>query len=115
MRRAANIDANQPDIVSAVRKVGASVQALHTVGKGCPDLLVGYRGVNMVWEVKDGSKPPCRRTLTEDEVEWHAKWRGRVTIVESVGQALSILRSIESAEQRAALGAGGENSPATLC
>lgn len=95
MRRAANIDANQPEIVDALRKAGASVQCLHTVGDGVPDLLVGYRGVNLLMEVKDGKKPPSRRQLTEDEVKWHAGWRGQKVIVESAEDALKVLRDIE--------------------
>ncbi len=52
MRRAAKIDRNHVEIVAALRGVGASVQDLAAVGKGCPDLLVGYRGQNYVIEVK---------------------------------------------------------------
>jgi len=88
MRRAAKVDANQPDIVAALRKIGATVQPLHAVGQGCPDLLVGWRGMNTVIEVKDGSKPPSARKLTPDQVEWHAEWRGQVTVVETVEQAI---------------------------
>lgn len=113
MRRAANIDANQPEIIDACRSVGASVQPLHFVGKGCPDLLVGYRGWNLLFEVKDGSKPPSRRKLTEDEEKWHAAWRGSKFIIESAEQALRILASLP--EQRTANAAGGYLEPATLC
>lgn len=94
MRRAANIDANQPAIVDALRTVGASVQHLHMVGHGCPDILVGYRGCNILMEIKDGSKIPSRRKLTPDEVKWHAAWCGKVFIVETVEQALSILAAL---------------------
>ena len=40
---AARVDANQPEIVKALRGVGATVQHLHKVGQGCPDLMVGWR------------------------------------------------------------------------
>ena len=90
-RQAAKIDANQPDIVKALRKAGAIVQSLAAVGKGCPDLLVGYRGVNYLLEIKDGSKPPSERRLTNDQVEWHATWRGEVHVVDSVDFGLSII------------------------
>jgi hypothetical protein len=43
MRRAAKVDANQTEIVQALRQIGAVVQSLAAVGNGCPDLLVGYR------------------------------------------------------------------------
>ena len=91
MRRAAKIDANQTEIVKALRKFGASVQSLASTGKGCPDLLVGFRGVNWLLEIKDGRKVRSARKLTEDQVVWHQTWRGKVYIVESVDQALNLL------------------------
>ena len=91
MRRAARVDANQTEIVSALRKVGATVQPLHAVGLGCPDLLVGYRGINYLIEVKDGDKPPSKRKLTEDQIEWHKNWRGQKAIAENTNQALQVI------------------------
>ena len=91
MRRAAKVDANQAQIVDALRSAGATVQPLHAVGKGCPDLLVGHRGVNLLIEVKDGSKPPSARKLTQDQVSWHDTWRGQVAVVETVDQALGLI------------------------
>jgi hypothetical protein len=88
MRRAAKVDANQADIVAALRKIGASVQTLHSVGQGCPDILVGWRGMNTILEIKDGKKPPSARKLTEDQVIWHETWRGQVAVVETVEQAI---------------------------
>lgn len=88
---ARKVDANQAAITAALRRVGASVQPLHTVGQGCPDLLVGYRGVNSVLEVKDGTKPPSAQKLTPDEANWHARWRGQVTIVRTVDEALTAI------------------------
>ena len=91
MRRAAKVDANQSEIVDALRKAGCSVQCLHMIGKGCPDLLVGRAGRNHVLEVKDGSKPLSARKLTPDELEWHVFWRGQVAVVCSAGEALRVV------------------------
>lgn len=88
MRRQARVDDNQAEIVAALRKIGASVQPLHAVGSGCPDILVGWRGFNTILEIKDGKKPPSARKLTEDQIKWHAEWRGQVTVVETVEQAI---------------------------
>jgi hypothetical protein len=90
MRRAAKIDRNQPEIVEALRAIGCSVQPLHSVGGGCPDLLVGKHGRNVVLEVKDGRRPPSERQLTDDQIEWHATWRGSVFVVSSVEDALAV-------------------------
>jgi hypothetical protein len=91
MRRAARVDANQPEIVAALRQVGASVQHLHHVGQGCPDILVGFQGINYLMEIKDGSKPPSRRRLTKDEADWFAQWNGQASIVENVDDALRVI------------------------
>ena len=91
MRQAAKVDDNQPEIVAALRKVGASVQPLHAVGRGCPDILVGYRGRNLLMEIKDGKKSPSRRRLTADQDKWHDDWAGQVAIVINVDEALHAL------------------------
>lgn len=86
MRRAARTDANQSEIVKRFRQWGASVQPLHQVGDGCPDLLVGLCGVNLVVEVKDGDKPPSARTLTPDQEKWWKGWRGTSDLVNDVDE-----------------------------
>lgn len=93
MRQAAKTDDNQKTIVTALRKAGASVQSLANVGKGCPDLLVGYNGINYLIEVKDGNKVPSARKLTIDQEHWHNVWTGAVHIVKSEDEALKILKA----------------------
>lgn len=89
MRRAAKIDANQPEIVDVARRMGCSVQPLHTMGQGVPDLLVGISGINDLWEIKDGSLVPSARRLTADQVIWHDAWRGQVQVIDSVEKAVA--------------------------
>lgn len=91
MRRAAKVDANQAEIVAGLRKVGCSVESLAAVGKGVPDLLVGYGSKNYLLEVKDGSKPPSARKLTDAQVEWHKVWRGSVYTINSTQEALDVM------------------------
>ena len=93
MTYAARVDANQAQIVMALRSVGASVQPLHTVGRGCPDLLVGFRGRCYVFEVKQPGLPPSKR-LTDEEEKWHKNWRGQIGIVETPQQAVEMLQSL---------------------
>lgn len=93
--RAAKVDNNQAEIVKALRKIGASVQPLHTVGGGVPDLLVGMAGRNVLLEVKDGAKVPSAQKLTPDQVGWHRDWRGQVETVNSVEQAIIAIRSVK--------------------
>ena len=90
--RAARIDANHEQVVSALRAAGASVQSLAGVGKGVPDLLVGFQGKTLLMEVKDGRKTPSERRLTEDQVKWHGAWRGGpLAVVDGVDAALRML------------------------
>lgn len=75
------MDANQADIVDALRAYGCSVTHLHAVGNGCPDLLIGIHGKTGLVEIKDGSKPPSARALTPEQADWHAYWRGAPPVV----------------------------------
>lgn len=85
-------DDNQTEIVKALRSTGATVAITSMVGTGFPDLVVGYRDVNFLFEVKDGSKPPSRRKLTKAEQDFFFAWEGSVEIVTSVDDALAILK-----------------------
>lgn len=73
-------DANQSTLVEALRAIGASVEILG--GKGVPDLLVGYEDENYLLEVK-----PRNKKLNDDQVRWHAEWKGRVVVVRTTADA----------------------------
>ncbi len=95
MRYANRIDANQGRIVEALRSAGAFVRIV-TQGDGIPDLLVAYRGVTILMEVKDGDKPPSARKLTEAEQKFFDEWTGgMLVIVNSAQEALEILKRCE--------------------
>lgn len=86
MRKYGKVDANHSEIVDALRKIGASVQSIASVGSGCPDLVVGFRGRNYLFEIKgQGAK------LTEDEHDWHRDWKGLVDVVHSIEETFRIL------------------------
>lgn len=80
--------------MAALRQLGCTVQDLASVGGGCPDILVGFRGRNLCLEIKDGSKPPSARTLTPEQRVWHHEWRGQVLVVESEEQAISAVTKV---------------------
>lgn len=96
MRRAAKVDSNHADIVSALQAVGCSVQSLAAVGAGCVDLLVGVAGWNVLIEIKDGGRVPSERRFTPAQKAWHREWRGTAHVAESVGQALAIVAAYRS-------------------
>jgi hypothetical protein len=95
MRRAMRVDANQEQIVSALRARGAGVRVI-SQGDGIPDLLVGYRGFTILMEVKDGQKVPSARKLTFAEQKFFDDWQGgMLVIVNSVEEALETLKRCE--------------------
>jgi hypothetical protein len=94
MRRDARTDVNQGNIVNALRDVGASVAVTSALGSGFPDIVVGFRGVNYLMEIKDGSKPPSKRRLTPKEKEFHDLWRGSVVVVNDIDEALRAIGAI---------------------
>lgn len=77
----------------ALRAVGASVQSIAAVGKGCVDLLAGYRGVNYLFEIKNPG-PKSKQKLTSDEKKWQDAWKGECWIVDSPDQALKVIGAI---------------------
>ena len=93
MRRAAKVDTIQPAITKALRQIGAKPQFLHTVGQGCPDLVVGYRGQNILLEIKTGTRD-CDKRLTADETLWHGSWPGQVAVVGSIAEAVEAVIKI---------------------
>lgn len=88
------VDANQVEIVKILRKFGCSVLILSSVGKGCPDILAGFKGQNYLIEIKDGKKPPSARKLTEHEQKFHDEWKGQVCIINSALDALAMFEYI---------------------
>ena len=92
MRRSSRVDANADQVVSALRAMGATVRIV-SQGNGLPDLLVGFRGVTILMEVKDGRKVPSARRLTPAEQKFFDEWRGGiVAIVNSVDEAIDLLK-----------------------
>ena len=81
MRFKARRDANHAEIVVCLQSFGFSVLDLAAVGGGCPDLVVGLSGINILVEIKDGSKSPSARQLTPDQQEFFATWHGEVWVI----------------------------------
>lgn len=89
MRRAAKVDQNQEQIVSALRAAGASVQSLAPIGKGCPDILAAFRNRMFMMEIKrDKGKP------NEMQKRWHIGWNAPVYVVRSPDEALKVIGAI---------------------
>jgi hypothetical protein len=84
MKRAARKDANQAQLVGDLRSLGCSVYVLN--GEGLPDLLVGTRGRNFLFEVKTETG-----TLTPAQEAFIRTWAGAVHIVRHLGDAREVI------------------------
>ncbi len=104
MRRASKVDGNQPEIVRELRRIGAYVECLHTVGGGFPDLYVEYKGFRTLMEVKmPGEK------LNDVQQAWHlahlTKTGRRVPVVHGVDEALAAIGYVATGlDYRTAMG-----------
>lgn len=83
MRRAARVDNNQADIVKALRRIGVQVEII----KKPVDLLICHRGVTSVAEVKNPDADSPR--LTKDQVDFIARWPGKIYSFTSPTQAVA--------------------------
>jgi len=83
-----NLDGNHHAISDALRAIGAKPVSTASVGSGFPDIAVGYRGVNVLLEVKNGDKPPSKQALTEAEKNFHETWPGQISIVRTPEEAV---------------------------
>ena len=86
--RAFRVDKNQKDIVNGLRGAGYSVQHLHSVGAGCPDILVGVNGINILIEIKEGDGK-----LTPAQIVWHSAWQGQVEVAKNTEEAIGIIKN----------------------
>lgn len=90
--RAKRVDENHGEIVTAFRKLGASVIDLSGVGEGCPDLCVGVNKQNALVEVKRSPK----EKFTPQQLDFMTYWNGqpvfRVNCVEDAQYVVLVLR-----------------------
>ena len=86
-------DANQKQIVEALRRMGVFVFDLHGAGKGCPDLLLAYLGQWHLVEIKTANGK-----LSEQQIKFIERSSdiGKVSVVilRSVDQAINWVRSL---------------------
>ena len=87
-------DANEPEIIAELEAVGAAVVRLEPSVAGLPDLLVGYRGRNILMEIKQPPGPKggtSHAPLSEDQVAFFQAWPGPCYVVRTPKQALHAL------------------------
>lgn len=88
-------DVNQSEIVKVIRQLGGEWVDCTDAPKAGFDGLTIWRGRSLITEIKDGSKPPSARKLTENEEKTRAKCDARgvpYLILLSADHAIEVLR-----------------------
>ena len=88
-------DSNHSAILQAFRQLGCSTIDLGGVGAGVGDALIGYAGISLMIEIKDGAKSPSRRKLTAAQEKLRLDWTGGarlVTNMDDVEKTVAVLR-----------------------
>ena len=88
MRYAARVDANQDQIVSALRSAGAYVWII-----GLPvDLLVGYKGHTFLVEIKTDNKKKFTKLQTDFFENWSGSTLARIDNPESALRMIGVVK-----------------------
>jgi hypothetical protein len=88
--RNSKVDVNHPDIVKALRDLGATVFSIASVGRDKPDIVVGINGINVLAEIKADKK----KKLTDGQEKFRREWKGRVDRLDSVQDAIALVSDI---------------------
>lgn len=91
MRLKGRVDGNQKEIVEGLRGIGASVLVMSALGDGAPDILVGWRKKNILFEIKNPDQVPSARKLTPDEIKFRDTWEGNYYVITTVEQAVRLV------------------------
>lgn len=108
MRRAAKVDANQAEVIKALRDCGAAVTPLHQVGQGVPDILVSYGGVWYLMELKTK-----KGSVNEIQNEWMLKQKAPTYVVRTPAEACEIIGVAGVEEGAGQVGANRRTRPAS--
>lgn len=84
-------DVNHVAIKLAFSHLGCSVADARLMGQGFPDLVIGYRGQNLLVEVKKPRGPRAKADDRKDtQKDFAATWKG---------QAPAIVRTIDDVQK----------------
>ena len=92
MTYAKKVDENHKIIVQRFRELGASVFDASSVGRGFPDILVGFNNQTALVEIKSNEK----KKFTEAQLKFMAEWKGsavsRINDVAGAERLINILK-----------------------
>lgn len=82
------VDSNQAQIIADLKKIGVSVLNLSRVGGGCPDILVGWQGKNILIEIKT-----AKGNLNDSQIEFFKEWKGSKFVCKSINEIIEIINN----------------------
>lgn len=83
-------DENQSAIVRQLKAIGATVLDFSAVGGGCPDILTGIGGRNILFEIK---RPNGKARDTQKE--FAKTWKGEAYLIRSFDDALQVINKVD--------------------
>ena len=85
-------DANHNEVVDALKKAGAYVLDMSHVGRGFPDLIVGFQSETILMEIKNSKTSYGKKGLNKNQIKWKENWLGGVyCVVDSPEAALRMI------------------------
>jgi hypothetical protein len=92
LKYGAKKDANHHEIVDAMQKAGAYVIDMSHVGKGFPDLIVGFQSKTILMEIKNPKTSYGKKGLNKNQLKWKEQWTGGAyCVVDSIEAALRMI------------------------
>jgi Holliday junction resolvase len=92
MKYAKKVDLNHKVIVEKFRELGASVFDASGIGRGFPDIVLGFNNNTCLVEIKSGEK----KKFTEPQLKFMAEWKGssvvRINDIEGAERLINILK-----------------------
>jgi hypothetical protein len=89
-------DANHNEIVAALQQAGAYVLDMSHVGRGFPDLIVGFRSQTILVEIKNPKTSYGKKGLNKNQLKWKESWTGGAyCVVDSIDAALRAIGAIK--------------------
>ncbi len=89
--RAKRTDLNQKEIVEQLRSIGASVYITSGLGHDFPDIVVGFRNRNYLFEIKSGHPKHALAKLRPGQLKFMQHWHGQANVITSFDEAMAIM------------------------
>ena len=92
MSYARKVDLNHTDVVKTLRSLGASVFDASKVGKGFPDIVVGYKNNTILVEIKSGEN----KKFTPTQLKFMSEWKGSSIIrINDIDGAIRLIKMLD--------------------